>query len=186
MSKPGIRNEIEDFEEQGISVGARAQRVAAEILLDGIEKDRVRRTVQVLSATRRDFASRPRTLKPYKVLSETASVAASYLERFALSDEWKFAGGGRSVVCEGAELVFEHRHAGYWLIDQIRTGRSRAYDAALRLPVEQALVAGETSWGAAFVGVRICTVSRPMEARLYPARQAQSICLSDTTLVPRP
>jgi hypothetical protein len=110
-------------------------------------------------------ASRPRAL-----LQKVSINAASYLNRFALREPWRFLGD------EGG-LVWEHGANRRCVIDHVRAGTSRNGHTMAREAVMRLHNVGAEMFGADYAGVRLLWLDRPTSSQWYAARTGRGMRL---------
>lgn len=170
-------------ERLSLMIGDRTHRVIGRMLTRGIPATRTERVMLTLTTTQEVLAEYPVEHPRSRAASvEVSTLAATYLHRFLLDPEWEFHDDEVQLGSGRADLAFRHSISGEWLVDEVKTTRSRHDEAALRPQIDCYLRGGTERWGKRFVGVRLCALAQPRHSRLYVPTSKRSVALANTPL----
>lgn len=161
-----------------VVVGERTHRAIAEVLRIGFPAERSRAASLVVRTAHAVLGAAPVEHRPRETLVEVATSAGVYLRRFVPQAPWTFEGAevvsGRSRF----DIVYHHPRHGY-LVDEVKLGRTRIGETAVREQVERYLAEGRRRWGSSFAGVRLCALNEPLTSRFYLPSRGRSVRLFD-------
>lgn len=183
MSEPA-RSDSGNQESLSLAVGDRTHRTIGLLLAQQpLPEGRIERVSLVMATVQQVLAAHPVGHSRSRAANvEVGTLAACYVHRFLLDGQWQFKGAEVPLGSGRVDLLFRHALTGQWLVDEIKTNRTRAQETELRPQIDRYVAAGQRKWGDAFRGVRLCALSQPRSSRLFTPHSKRSVLLVDTDL----
>lgn len=159
-------------------VGDRTHRTIAEVLQVGFPANRTQASSLLVRTGRALLERVPVEYRPRETLVEVVTSAGVYLRRFVPAAPWTFVAAEVASGHSRFDLVHHHPRHGY-LVDEVKLGRTRVGEVAVRQQVDRYLLEGRRRWGSSFAGVRLCSLNEPASSRFYLPSRGRSVRLAD-------